>query len=76
MSRPILVIKVPNYINNDDISLSNFRDRISNTTTLIQDYFTFIIPNYTNDWDFKVFNGEYTESEFTTLTKLIEELKK
>jgi hypothetical protein len=74
MSKPILIVKFPaSYPPQIGEEITQ---KLNSNTELINDYFLFTIPNSTDEFDFKVFNGEYVESEYNVLTELIEELKK
>jgi hypothetical protein len=74
MSKPILIVKFP--ISSQKDLVVEFTQKLNSNTELVNDYFLFIIPNSTEEYEFKVFNGEYVESEYKELTELIEELKK
>jgi hypothetical protein len=71
MAKPILVVKVP-------ISFSAEKSyeigQLLNNK--INDYHIFIIPNSIDEFEFKVFNGEYSDEEFKKIELFIEELKK
>lgn len=74
MVKPILIIKLPSYYTTENvIEVSNY---LHNLKDLNDDYHMFIIPNNADEYDFKVFNGDYTESEYKKLEELIENLKK
>ena len=74
MSKPILIVKFPaSYPPQVGEEIAQ---RLNSNTELVNDYFLFTIPNSTDEFDFKVFNGEYVESEYNVLTELIKELKK
>jgi hypothetical protein len=73
MSKPILIVKFPiSYLYDNVVE---FTQKLNSNTELVNDYFLFTIPNSTDEFDFKVFNGEYVESEYKELIELIEELK-
>lgn len=69
MAKPILIIKLPDTQNNEA-----FSEAIHNHP-IIEEYNIFVIPSNSNDFEFKVFNGEYTDAEYKRLEQLIEELK-
>lgn len=70
MSKPILVIKYPESFD------ANTAQYLGQATINIQeDYHLFLLKNSTNDYEFKVFNGEYTEDEFVSIRSLIEDLQ-
>lgn len=74
MSKPILVVKFPqSYPPQVGEEIGN---KLNSNVELSNDYFLFTIPNDKETFEFKVFNGEYEESEYTKLEELIEELKK
>lgn len=74
MVKPILIIKLPSYYTPENvIEVSN---HLHNLKDLNDEYHMFIIPNNADEYDFKVFNGDYTESEYKKLEELIENLKK
>jgi hypothetical protein len=74
MSKPILIVKFPqSYPPQIGIEIG---ERLNSNTDLINDYFLFTIPNSTDEFEFKVFNGEYVESEYSKLEELIADLKK
>lgn len=74
MAKPILIIKLPSYY--DSETVNEVSNQLHNLKDLKDDYHMFIIPNNGETFDFKVFNGEYTESEYKKLEELIENLKK
>jgi len=71
MAKPILVVKVPTSYSPEE---ANEVGQILNNR--INDYHIFIIPNSTDEFRFKVFNGEYSEEEFKRIELFIEDLKK
>lgn len=73
MSKPILVLKFPSSY--DNVAAEAIGKSLQDTT-VHTDYHTFLLRNNEDDFDFKVFNGEFTQEEFDTLSKLIEDLKK
>jgi len=74
MSKPILIVKFPaSYPPQVGEEIAQ---KLNSNTELVNDYFLFTIPNSTEEFDFKVFNGEYVESEYRELEEFIEELKK
>lgn len=74
MAKPILIIKLPSFYDSENVvEVSN---HLHNLKDLRDDYHMFIIPNNDENFDFKVFNGDYTESEYKKLQELIENLKK
>jgi hypothetical protein len=74
MSRPILIVKFPASYPTEIVE--KISEKLNSNTELVNDYFLFTIPNSTEEFDFKVFNGEYVESEYRKLEEFIEELKK
>jgi hypothetical protein len=71
MAKPILVVKVPiSYSPEQKFEV----DQLLNDK--INDYHIFIIPNSIDEFEFKVFNGEYSEEEFKRIELFIEDLKK
>jgi len=71
MAKPILVVKVPiSYSAEKSYEVAQLlNDKIN-------DYHIFIIPNSIDEFEFKVFNGEYSEEEFKRIELFIEDLKK
>jgi hypothetical protein len=74
MSKPILIVKFP--ASYPPQVAEEIAQKLNSNTELVNDYFLFTIPNSSEEFDFKVFNGEYVEGEYKQLTELIEELKK
>lgn len=72
MSKPILVIKVPTR---DIERINEIQKGITAVKGLGSDYYIFIIPNSIDEYDFKVFNGEYTHDEYKKIETFIEGLK-
>lgn len=71
MSKPILIVRTPSAYRAEDA------ERVANILAdKITDYHCFVIPGLTQDYDFKVFNGEYTEEEYKIIEDLIEDLKR
>jgi hypothetical protein len=74
MSKPILIVKFPSSY---PLQIGEeIAQKLNSNTELVNDYFLFTIPNSIDEFEFKVFNGEYIESEYKELTELIDELKK
>lgn len=73
MPKPILVIKFPSSYS---IGEAEHMGKSLEDTAMLTDYYVFLLKNSVDDFDFKVFNGEFTQEEFDTLSKLIENLKK
>lgn len=74
MAKPILIVKFPNTYPpqvGEEIGSTLNRNK-----ELVSDYHIFTLPNNNDEFEFKVFNGEYTESEYQRLEELINELKK
>jgi len=74
MSKPILIIKTPSDMDYEKVEIMH--NKIKTSNELINDYHLFILPNITNEYEFKVFNGQYTENDYMKLEELIDELKK
>jgi hypothetical protein len=74
MTKPILIVKFPHSYSPE--LGHNISKRISERPQLSQDYHVFVIPNMIDDFEFKVFNGEYTDIEYQNISDFIEELKK
>lgn len=72
MSKPILVIKIPVKFEHQ---LDQIQQNLSEVNGLREDYYIFIIPNSVDEYDFKVFNGKYTDEDYTTIETFIEGLK-
>jgi hypothetical protein len=74
MAKPILIVKFPNtYPLQFGEVVAN---QLHTNEDLANDYHIFALPNVSDEFDFKVFNGEYTEIEYKKLENLINELKK
>lgn len=73
MPKPILVLKFPSSYSSPE---AEYMGKSLEDTTMHSEYHIFLLKNSIDDFDFKVFNGEFTQEEFDTLSKLIEDLKK
>jgi hypothetical protein len=74
MVNPILIVKFPNTYS-PEVG-EEIRNGLNRNEDLVNDYHIFCLPNNTDEFEFKVFNGEYTETEYQKLEELINELKK
>jgi hypothetical protein len=74
MAKPILIVKTPKDYTEERMEAV---DKTLHRNELVSnDYHIFVITGVTNTFDFKVFNGDYSTEQYTSLETFIEELNK
>jgi hypothetical protein len=74
MAKPIIIIKIPNSHTSDMVN--EIRAVILSREELHTQYHVFLLPNISEEYEVKVFNGKYSDSEYMKLEHMIDELKK